>query len=201
MSDNRSISEILDQATKMHRQTLARQDDDSDGKDDFTEGETYFEQLQKIDLPKETIENYEKVFQSHRSFGDRVKSFLKAENQAGRWAKVIKDFALIFVPYGKQISTVTEFINQRLLPESNNKDMAQSNETVFQQIKRRIKQPSTQAAIALIITVLGSSWVGLDIEVTAEQLTNSLAGIVTAAGALWAAVMSVVNLFRDDDAK
>lgn len=122
MSDERSISEILDQVSKNHRATLEKLSSDSDGKDDFTEGVSYFDQLQKIDLPKETIENYEKIFQSHRSFWERVQLFLKAENQAGRWAKVIKDFSLIFVPYGRQISTVTEFINQRLIPDA----MAQS---------------------------------------------------------------------------
>lgn len=121
MSDKRTVSEILDDFDSLRRKMLEKQAGDSDGKDDFTEGETYFERLQKIDLPKKTIENYERVFHKHRSFLDRLKSFLKAENQAGRWAKVIKDFALIFVPYGKQISTVTEFINQRLLPMAQSK--------------------------------------------------------------------------------
>lgn len=90
---------------------------------DFGNIEVDPKDLQKIDLDEETIAQYQKVFQKNTGFWERFGNFLTAENKAGRYAKAIKDFALIFVPYGRTISTATQMAKEII----DDNDMKQSN--------------------------------------------------------------------------
>ena len=68
--------------------------------------------LKEAELDEETISAYEKVFQKDTTFWQRLGRFIRAENRAGRYAKAIKDFALIFVPYGRTIATASEMATE-----------------------------------------------------------------------------------------
>lgn len=100
-----------------HNEDLPYADADSDGVDDFTEGESYFDvdgdEVSK--RSKEQIEDYKKVFE--KDGWDKFKAFLKAENKWGRRAKIIKDIGLLFVPYGRNISNVTEMTTEIMTDE------------------------------------------------------------------------------------
>lgn len=74
-------------------------------------------QNRKAFVPKEQQRDYEKVFESKTTLGQRLRSFLKAENDLGRGAKVVKDFALLFAPKWLSVgyNTADDFIFNRIL--------------------------------------------------------------------------------------
>lgn len=97
---------------------------DSDGKDDFTEHGVEIDTsiIEKSDYDKELIAEYNKIFESDTTFWERLGNFIKAENKAGRKAKIVKDFVLTFVPLGKQVSTGTELLTEII--KDDQKDMS-----------------------------------------------------------------------------
>lgn len=74
-------------------------------------------ELEKVGLDKETIAEYEKIFEKDTTFWQRLGRFIKAENKAGRQAKIVKDAILAFTPFGKKISTGTELLTQIITKE------------------------------------------------------------------------------------
>lgn len=64
----------------------------------------------KVVLDKETIESYEDALNRGKPKRKRLMRFLTAQNKAGRRAKIIKDAVLMFLPFGKKISNVSEMI-------------------------------------------------------------------------------------------
>lgn len=75
----------------------------------------------KIKLSKETLKAYEQALDPKLPFSYRFKRFLTAQNQAGRIGKTIKDFALIFLPFGNKVSDLSHLITNQIkstMPES-----------------------------------------------------------------------------------
>lgn len=120
--------------------------------------------LQGVTLSEETLLAYEDALDPDLPLGRRIRRFLTAQNGAGRWAKVIKDAFLIFVPYGRQINTITDFISDRLQPQQTSHNMTW--------LKNRLKEKSTWRGIATVLTVLG---VSLSPEQTAAIVTAGVA--------------------------
>lgn len=137
--------------------------EDSDGKPDFTEGEPY----EKDILKKVTIEQYEIAADRKKPFLKRVGNFLLGTSNAGRWAKVIKDFALFFVPYGKQIGDITDFVTDELQPQQTTNNMSW--------IAARLKERTTWQGIVTALTAVGASFSPEQ----AEAIITAGVGVVT----------------------
>lgn len=165
------------------------EDKDGDGVPDFAEN--------KLDsVPEEAFEYYKKIYQEDSTFWQRLGHFIRAENKAGRKAKIIKDGILVFAPWGKQVSDATELVTE-LISDNSNKKPDTMKEPKFKKIKRYLKQKSTQSAIALIATVVSAVFAG--VEINPDVLTESLLGIITGLAATWASIMAIVEMFRDED--
>lgn len=117
--------------------------------------------LQGVTLSEETLLAYEDALDPDLSLGRRIRRFLTAQNGAGRWAKVIKDAFLIFVPYGRQINTITDFITDRLQP--------QQNKTVMD--KPKLKSKTIQGILVLLLTVILQAF-GVDVTGNPEIMEN-----------------------------
>ena len=104
--------------------------------------------LKLAHISKQTLDKYHDALNPRLSFGYRLRRFLSAQNEAGRIAKTVKDFALIFVPYGRQINTLTDFVTEQLTPKKN---------TNMNWIKNRLKEKSTWRGIVTVLTALGVS--------------------------------------------
>lgn len=106
--------------------------------------------LKLAHISKKTLEKYHDALNPRLSFGYRLRRFLSAQNEAGRIAKIVKDFALIFVPYGRQINTLTDFVTQRLTPKTN-------TNTNMNWIKNRLSEKSTWRGIVAVLSAIGVS--------------------------------------------
>lgn len=71
-----------------------------------------------VDLDKETLERFEKANNPDIPFRQRFREFLRAENDLGKAARLVKHGLILLTPFGKSVKTVTEFGEQILLPES-----------------------------------------------------------------------------------
>ncbi len=149
----------------------------------------------KVRLEEDILREYQEAINPGRPFSERVRRFLAATSKTGRRAKAIKDFALLFVPLGGRVKSVTEFIVKRFIQPQ--EDIMMNNETTAEKIKRFLSQPSTQAGISFVIMVVGSIWAGVDID--AETFTQSVVGVIAALAALWTAVTNLINIFRDEE--
>lgn len=107
----------------------------------------------RVDLPKQTLQAYHDAMNPKLSFGMRLRRFLRAENEAGRIAKTIKDFALIFIPYGRKIETLSDFVTSRLEPQHKYNRGSDMNWII-----NRLKEKSTWRGIIAVATALGVSW-------------------------------------------
>lgn len=117
---------------------------DSDGKDDFTEGKDYSTKLREV-----TELQYKIAADKSEPFLKRVTHFLLGTSNAGRWGKVIKDFALFFVPYGKQIGSITDFVTDQFEPKEETNDM--------NWIANRLKERTTWQGVVTVLTAVGAS--------------------------------------------
>lgn len=68
--------------------------------------------IDDFEFSEEAQKAYEKIFKKDTTFWQRFGNFLTAENEAGRKAKIIKDAILVFAPWGKQVSNVTELATE-----------------------------------------------------------------------------------------
>ena len=66
--------------------------------------------ISKYNIKSSALEAYRDSLDIELSFWFRLRRFLTAQNEAGRIASVIKDFSLIFIPYGTQIKNLTDLI-------------------------------------------------------------------------------------------
>lgn len=150
-------------------------------------------------VPNESFEIYQKVFDKDTTFLERFGHFLRAENKAGRKAKVIKDAALIFLPYGKKIENATEFITHIIeeedtMTEDNNKIDEKIPEEVSK-VRRFLKQKSTRAAMSILAG--GLAYFG--VEINPELLGEGLSAIVQGIGLFIAGGSTVYEMVRDED--
>lgn len=140
---------------------------------DFGNNEVNPEDLQKVDLDEDTIAQYQKVFTKQTTFWQRLGNFIKAENKAGRYAKILKDFALIFVPYGRTISSASEMATEIISDNKKRKPMLQD--------KKWYQSKTMWSAILLLVTATLQA-LGVDLmsnpELTATvyQVAMMLAG-------------------------
>lgn len=105
-----------------------------------------------VDLPEEVIRGYEKALNPKLPFLYRVRKFMAAESAAGRKAKIVKDAVLFFAPFGRQVSTASEFITGFIKPQS------QSNPvSLMKWILNRLKEKSTWRGLVVALTGLGLS--------------------------------------------
>jgi len=77
-----------------------------------------------VSVPTEAVEAYQDAINPELSLLHRIRRFLSAESKAGRKAKIIKDFGLIFVPYGRHINNITQLIGD--LMASNEKQTSEA---------------------------------------------------------------------------
>lgn len=137
-----------------------------------------------VNLEKEVLEYYQTIITPSSSFWDRLRAFFSASNKAGRGAKAIKDFALLFTPYGKQIETVSEFITERFIkPEQTDKAMNDS--------KKWYKSATVNSIIVII--VLGASHF-FDVQITEAELQTT----IEAVGMALASVVALWGRIRAD---
>lgn len=160
----------------MHKYKDVPHIDDVDGKDDFTEGNMPPTSLPHINLDKETIDTYKKVFQKDTTFFERFGNFIRAENKAGRKAKIIKDFLLIFVPYGRTISSATEMATEIITEKQNN----------MLQDKKWYESKTIWSAVILVITSLLQAF-GVDLMANPELTATiyEVAMLLAGAGGLY----------------
>lgn len=109
------------------------------------------EQEKLIHLEKEILKSYEAVLNPSDSFWDRVRAFMSASSKAGRGAKAIKDFMLLFTPYGKQIGSVTEFVSERFIQSKQKQNEAEDMNWLF----NRLTEQSTWRGIIVAVTGAG----------------------------------------------
>lgn len=70
-------------------------------------------------VSEQALRDYYAALQRDRPLGERIGRFLRAENRAGRRAKLIKDAVLVFAPWGPQVRTLTDVATHLLQPEPN----------------------------------------------------------------------------------
>ncbi len=138
--------------------------------------ETY-NTLKKANIPVEQMKTYDDLFRKKEGFFKRVGKFITATNKAGRRAKIIKDFALIFFPWGKQVADITEFATDVLKPEQTYTDMP---ETTTTKNKERTAKGATVAFGLLFIAGL-LQVLGLDLGL---ELSPDAGWVSTGAGAV-----------------
>lgn len=125
---------------------------------------------------------YEEALDPKIPLGKRLYRFITATNEAGRKAKIIKDFALLFLPWGKQVSNLTELATD-IIKHEQIKDVMET--------KPWYKSKTVQS-ILVIITLVSTQFFGL--EITEAELQET----VTAVGV---AIASVVALYGRITAK
>lgn len=156
------------------------------------------EDLQKAEVSEQDKQQYDNRFKQNKGFFKRAvnkgRKLLAGENLAGKIGAKAKDMATRFGLLPKWINEATDEIGDSLKQKPNT-----MYETKLEKVKRFLKQKSTQSAIALIATVVSAIFAG--VEINPEVLTQSLLGIATALGALWVSVNTIIDMFRDEDAK
>lgn len=177
--------------------------EDSDGKDDFTEGKPYIEEVHKMTvkgdlkpmvhyaLPKDS--NAEQLF-------DFLLKTIAGRTDVGRIVGEGKDVAKYVLPLGHEIDALTDKIGQLARNElqPNNNDMAQLKEGTFKKVIRFLKQESTRRGVALVVGLLGG-WLGF--EINPEDLMTSAVSGVTGASLIYASWKNIRDIFVDEDNK
>lgn len=145
-------------------------------------------------IDRKTFEAYSIAANKREPFLKRVKNFLLAESRSGRRAKIVKDFVLLFVPWGKQVSSASElltevFAKEPQQPKPNTKVMK-----ITQWLKDRLAEPSTKSA--LVVLAAGGTFFGLSID--AVQLAGALDSLVTALSGVITAGTLLYEMFRKE---
>lgn len=155
---------------------------------------------QVVGMDRKTFDAYKDAADKKKPFTVRVKRFLLAESRLGRRAKVVKDFALLFFPWGKTVSSATELITEVLSPEQDEPaPLPQSKQTleimrIIEWLRARLRERSTQAA--LVIIVAGAAFFGLSLDVVI--LTEALDGLLTAVSGVITAIAILYEMFRKE---
>lgn len=111
--------------------------------------------MPKVFLKRKTLEQYQDVLDKDKSFWFRVKQFLRAENDAGRIAKIVKDFGLFFLPYGKQVGDVTELVSDVFIEEAKQEQIKYKEEENMSWFIDRMQERSTWRGITVALTSVG----------------------------------------------
>lgn len=123
-------------------------------------------------LKKVTVEQYKIASDRKEPFFKRLSHFLLGTSNTGRKAKIIKDFALFFLPYGKQVGNITDFVTDQLEPKQTNNDMW---------IWNRLKERTTWQGIITVLTGVGAS-------ISPELAEHIISAGVALVGLIWFAV-------------
>jgi hypothetical protein len=86
-------------------------------------------EVELTDQQKEAIKAYRESLQPHRSIWNKIGRFLAGTSKAGRWASVVKDAALLFVPYGSKVDRITHFIVNELTKNKRFNTITAQNKT------------------------------------------------------------------------
>lgn len=108
--------------------------------------------------------------------------------------------SVVFPIYGNIADSVLDAVRNSL--DTNLKQKSNNMSKIKSWAKKAkdfLKQPSTQAALGLILTILGAFWAGVDF--SAEALTQSVVGVITAVVAVYTAGLQAYNLFRNENKK
>lgn len=135
----------------------------------------------------ETVSDFNTAVDRKKPFWHRVRRFLAAENKAGRKAKAVKDFVLIFVPYGRQIGTVTELASEVFKQNQPKEDDMKAVEW----IKERLGEKTTYAGLVVLTAVAGIFGYVIPVEVLMEHLEQIVSGIalvLSGLGGIWAVI-------------
>lgn len=155
------------------------------------------------ELEAYNVRQAEDIFQEYADAADRSKSlikrigsFLRAESTSGRRAKIVKDFALLFFPWGAKVGSATEMIRQVVLPDLEHQKQQTNPDTmnITKWLRNRLQEPSTRSA--LIIIAAGATFFGLSIDVV--ELTAAIDTFLTAVSGVIAAGATLYEFFRKE---
>lgn len=125
------------------------------------------EGIHEANLSPETIRLYKQSMNPDLSFRTKALLFLAAENEAGQWASVITDFVTFFIPFGKRVNNIRDFIKTRIKQQytmsekvkvdNSEKVKVDSSESsgVGHWIVDRLQEPSTWRGVITAATALG----------------------------------------------
>lgn len=152
-----------------------------------------------IEVPEEVLSLFEVVIAGTRpkkNFFRRVKSFLLAESKSGRRAKVVKDFALLFFPWGAQVKNASQLLTEVILkpdvPPNTNPNLKQMKITEW--LRNRLHETSTKAALLIIVS--GLTFLGFSLDVV--SLTAALDAIIVGVSGVIAAGTALFEMFRKE---
>lgn len=86
----------------------------------------------EIKLDRETKKAYDDALNPGVPFRVRARRFLTANNQAGRTARLFKDAALVFLPFGEKVNDITELVAkqiERTMPQKKEKTKSRTIRT------------------------------------------------------------------------
>jgi hypothetical protein len=161
---------------------------------------TLSKEIQEFDkiVNDETRSLYEIALNRDKPFRERVFAFIQAENRAGRKAKIVKDFILMFTPYGNRISAFSDFIRDSVLPQQHINMSMEEDMKVIDWLKDRLGEKSTTAGIIIIVGVLAYFGIHLDIVVIEEVLGAIIQGISVAVSGV-VAIYEMIRKEKKDD--
>jgi len=152
------------------------------------------------EIDTSTFEDFRYAANKKKPLGKRIKRFVKGESKSGRWAKVVKDFALFFLPWGQSVSSATEFItevvakeNRSSTSQTNNKKQADMK--VIKWIRDRLKEKSTKSA--LVVLAAGATFFGLSVDAIA--LSEAIDSVLVAISGVITAGTLVYEMFRKEN--
>jgi len=114
-----------------------------------------------------TVEKIEFAFDRNNRFRDRVKAFIKGENELGRGVGMIADVAMVFLPSGVQSGREAV---QRIIEK-------QTKKTMPKRVKPYFKQKSTWEGIAAVLGAIG-------VTIYPEAMVQIVTGVFTVIGGL-----------------
>lgn len=175
--------------------------EDSDGKDDFTEGKSYIEEVHKVTVNGDLEAKVQYIVSKDSGlerFLDTILKTIAGRTDVGRIVGEGKDIAKYVLPYGEQIDALTDKVGELARNElqPNNEQMAQLKEGTFNKIIRFLKQESTRRGVALVVGLAGG-WLGFDIN--PEDLMTSIISGVTGASLIYASWKNIKDIFVDED--
>lgn len=148
---------------------------------------------------EEISEAFIQAADTTKPFSIRLKKFLLAENKSGRRAKLVKDFALFFIPWGKQVQTASNFLLEEVYPEHKQKQeqVQKDMERIPKAIKwmrNRLKEKSTRTALLVIASM--ATFFG--VEMSAMEITAGIEGVLQAVSMLIASLGVLYELVRKE---
>lgn len=146
----------------------------------FRPGASFDDLVEESELKKVLVADFAYSIDRSNNFMSRVVRFLLAENEAGRQASVIKDFALIFLPFGQQVHTVADFIVAKI-----KQNQTKVNKMPESENKPWYKSKTINAAIVVIV-IVATNFFGIEItEAELQDTVSAIASAVAGVVAIW----------------